>query len=65
MILFGRVSSIEVDNTIFKIVFPDKENLVSPPLQKADHVGILEVGNSVVVAFPSNDVSTGVIIGKI
>ena len=65
MILFGKVSSIEVDNSIFKIVFPDKENLVSPPLQKASHVGVLEVGDSVIVAFGSADVSSGVVIGKL
>ncbi len=62
MILLGNVSSIESG---YRVTFPDKENIVSPPLQTASHVGTLEVGENVVVVFTSNNIASGVIIGKI
>lgn len=62
MVLFGKVSSIEVDNTKFKVTFPDKENVVSPVISKAPHVGELTVGSNVIVACRPGDLSGGVII---
>lgn len=64
MILYGKISSIETDNTIFKVVFPDRENVVSPAIPKAEHVGLLTVGNNVAVIFSSKDLATGLIVAK-
>lgn len=63
MILKGKVSSIEITGT--RVVFPERENDVSPPLLKAAHVGVLQVGDSVVVVFFSTNMVDGVIIAKI
>jgi len=62
MVLYGKISSIEIDNTIFKVVFPDRENVVSPAIPKADHVGTLEIGDRVAVIFSSKDLTTGLIV---
>jgi len=64
MVLYGKISSIETDNTVFKVVFPNRENVVSPATAKAGHVGLLAVGDSVAVIFSSKDLATGLIIAK-
>jgi hypothetical protein len=62
MILKGKVSSVE--GTKARITFIDKENDVSSPLEKASHIGLLEVGDNVVVAFFSENMADGLIIAK-
>lgn len=62
MILRGKVSSIETGGT--RVTFPDKNNAVSSPLQKISSVGLLEVGNRVVVVFFSSNMKDALIIGK-
>jgi len=61
MILRGIVSSIEGG---YRVTIPDRDNVVSQPLAKADHVGNLEVGDNVIAVFFSNQLN-GVIIAKI
>ena len=60
MILRGNVSSIEGG---YRITIPDRENVVSQPMEKAEHVGTLEVGDDVIAVFFSNQLK-GVIIAK-
>lgn len=62
MVLKGKVSSIESAGV--RVVFPDRENTVSPLLKIASHVGPLEVGNDVAVIFFSNSMKDGLIIAK-
>lgn len=62
MILKGKVSSIETEGT--RVTFPDRNNTVSAPLAKTSSVGILEIGNDVVVVFFSDNMRDGIIIGK-
>lgn len=62
MVLYGKISSIVTDNTVFKVVFPDRENVVSPAIPKASHVGVLTIGDSVAVIFSSRDLATGLIV---
>jgi len=62
MLLRGKVSSIESSGT--RVTFPDKNNAVSAPLKKIDSVGLLEVGDNVLVAFFSNSMKDAIIIGK-
>lgn len=59
MIMRGKVSSIENDK--YRITYPDRENLVSKPLQKASHIGSLEIGNDVIVVYPDKS-NEGIII---
>lgn len=61
MILRCKVSSIE--NGKYKVTIPDRENVVSQPLIKAEHVGTLEIGDNVIAVFFSDQL-TGVIIAK-
>lgn len=60
MILRGIVSSLDGG---YRITIPDRENVVSQPLSKANHVGTLEVGDNVIAVFFSNQLD-GVIISK-
>ncbi|WP_041272384.1 hypothetical protein [Desulfitobacterium hafniense] len=62
MVLKGIVSSAESSG--IRVVFPDKENLVSAPLPAALNIGALDVGNKVVVVFFSDSLQDGVIIAK-
>lgn len=62
MILKGKVSSIETEGA--RVTFPDRNNTVSAPLTKTSSVGILEIGNDVVVVFFSDNMRDGIIIGK-
>lgn len=62
MIVKGKVSSIELNG--IRVVLPERENNVSPPLKTAHHVGELSVGNDVVVLFFSNSMVDGIIIAK-
>ena len=62
MVLKGIVSSIEETGT--RVAFPDKENTVSAPLQKVSSVGILGIGDNIVVVFFSNNMQEGLILAK-
>lgn len=62
MILKGIVSSIETDGT--RVTFPEKENAVSPPLQKVSCVNTLEVGNKVIVILFSDNMKDGLILAE-
>jgi len=62
MVLKGKISSI--DNG-YRVTFPDKEDVVSQVLDKAEHVGELEVGDEVIVVFFTWQLSGGVIIAKV
>jgi len=61
MILKGYVSSVEPDGV--RVVLPEKEKVVSPPLVVAGHVGPLQPGDNVVVAVFLS-LKDGVIIAK-
>jgi hypothetical protein len=60
--LKGIVSSIEPKG--IRVTFIDRNNVVSPPLSKAVHVGELQLGNNVVVEFFSDNMLDGLIIAK-
>ena len=62
MILKGKISSIDAG---YRVTFPDREDVVSQVLQKAAHVGDLDVGDDVVVVFFTGQLSGGVIIAKV
>jgi len=62
MILRGKISSIDDG---YRVTFPDREDVVSKILQKAAHVGELEVGDEVIVVFFTGQLSGGVIIAKV
>jgi len=62
MILKGKVSSIEGSKV--RVVFPDKMNSVSAPLDVAEHVGSLQTGDDVAVIFFSNSLKDGLVIAK-
>jgi len=61
VILKGKISSI--DNTGIRVILPDRDNAVTPPITKASHVGTLEVGDTVAVIF-FGSLSDGLIIAK-
>lgn len=62
MILKGFVSSIEEAG--IRVTIKDRDNIVSPPIKAAVHVGALEVGQSVAVVFFSDNMLDGLIIAK-
>jgi hypothetical protein len=62
MILKCKVSSIDSSGT--RVILLDRGNAVTPPIQTAAHVGVLEVGDIVAVVF-FNNFSDGLIIAKI
>lgn len=62
MTLKGIVSSTDINGT--RVTFPDRENTVSGPLKRAQHVGSLSVGDAVAVIFFSTNLSDGLIIAK-
>jgi hypothetical protein len=64
MILKGKVSSIE-DGKV-RVLFPDKANCVSAPLEAADHIDVdeLTIGNNVAVIFFADNLKDGLIIAK-
>lgn len=62
MFLKGFVTSTE--NNEARVTFPDRNNNVSPPLKIADHVGVLNINDSVAVMFFSNNMKDGLIIAK-
>ena len=57
----GKVSSLEGAKA--RVVFPDRENIVSNSLPIASHVTGLAVGDNVAVVF-FNGMSDGLIIAK-
>lgn len=61
MMFRGKVSSIEGGK--YRVTFPDRENIVSYPLIKAEHVGLLNIGDNVVVAFFAGSLD-GIIIAR-
>jgi hypothetical protein len=62
MNLKGVVSLKE--NNLYKVFFKDK-NFVSPHLLACSHVGELQVGDEVVVAFYNNNLGDGAIMGRL
>lgn len=58
---------IVVDNVGNKIrvTFPDISDSLTYDMDVSSHVGILEIGNNVIVAFYTDAFSDGVIIGKV
>ncbi len=58
---------IVVDNTSNKIrvTFPDISDSISYLLGVASHVGVLDIGSNVIVAFFTDSFNDGVIIGKV
>lgn len=60
--LKGVVSSIE--GNLVRVVLPERDNSVSPPLKVAVHVGELAVGDNVAVATFSGGLTDGLIIAK-
>lgn len=62
MTLYGTVSSIETDNQQFRVILETRDKVVSPVIPKAKHVGTLAVGDKVIVALKSLDLTSGVII---
>lgn len=58
----GKVSTI--DGAKARVVFPDRENIVSNPLLIASHVTDLTVGDNVAVEFFNGNMSDGLIIAK-
>ena len=61
MVLKCKVSSLDSSGT--RVILLDRGNAVTPPIATADHVGTLEVGDIVAVAFFGN-LSDGLIIAK-
>ena len=62
MSLKGKVSSIDCGGA--RVVFPDRENNVTPVLLIATHVPNLQVGDDVAVLFFSDNMLDGLIIAK-
>jgi len=62
MVLRGKVSSVEQEGV--RVVFPDKDNTVSPPLKTAAHIDSLQIGENVVVVFFTASMKDGLIIAK-
>ncbi len=62
MFLKGIVSSIETNEA--RITFKDRDNIVSPTLKIASHVGTLSINDTVAVIFFSKNMSDGLIIAK-
>lgn len=63
MILKGKVSSIEVAG--IRVILVDKDNVVTPPLVKASHIGTLHPGDDVTVVLFNGSMSDGQIIAKL
>ena len=57
--LKGFVSSNE--STGSRVTFPEKENVVSPPLQTFNGVTVFEIGTNVLVIFFSDNMKDGLI----
>ena len=65
MVLPGKISSFE--GSKIRVVFPDRNNVVSPPLPCVVTQPIVEliVGDTVVVGFTGAEIRNGVVIGKV
>lgn len=61
MFLKGIVTSNQNE---VRVTFLDRNNNVSPPLKIADHVGNLDINDTVAVIFFSNNMKDGLIIAK-
>lgn len=64
MTLKGYVSVADNISHTARIVFPDRENNVTPELPVAPHVGDLVPGDRVAVIFFSSNKTDGLIIAK-
>lgn len=62
MVLKGILTSFEQGKP--RVVFIDKEKIVSPPLNVAAHVTGLNINDNVAVIFFSNSMVDGLIIGR-
>lgn len=65
MIKKGIISSISESGNEATVILPNEDNVVTPMLPLARHIGEVEVGNICVVAFYETDVvnlADGVII---
>jgi hypothetical protein len=65
MIQKGIVSSLSENNIKARIVLPKFGQFVTPELQICPHVGEINIGDSVIVAFYDSDMQDGAIIGKV
>lgn len=61
MNLKGLVSSVDVANRTARVTFRDRDNVVTPEIRYAAHITVLEVGDTVAVAFFSSNLSDGII----
>lgn len=60
----GIVSTINNDNRKARVIFRDRDNVITPELPVAIHVGDLQVNDVVAVVFFSSGLSDGLIIAK-
>ena len=65
MVVIGKISSFEGNK--IRVVFEEKNNIVSPPLPVVITQPLVEllVGDSVVVGFTGSEIQKGVVLGKI
>jgi hypothetical protein len=59
----GTVSSVSTDYA--RVIFPEIDNIVSYELMICPHVGIINPGDFVLVAFWGDSFADGAIIGKV
>lgn len=65
MVIMGKISSFE--GSKIRVVFPERNNIVSPPLPSVINQPLVElmVGDTVVVGFTGAEIRDGVVLGKI
>lgn len=63
MIKKGTVTD-NVNNKI-RVTFPDISDSITYVMTTAGHIGALEIGNEVIVAFFNDTFSDGIIIGRV
>lgn len=65
MVILGKISSFEGNK--IRVVFPEKNNIVSPPLPSVVTQPLVElmIGDTVVVGFTGSEIQHGVVLGKV
>ena len=65
MVIKGKISSFE--GSKIRVVFPERNNIVSPPLPSVVVQPLIElmVGDTVVGGFTGAEIRDGVVLGKI
>lgn len=65
MVIMGKISSF--DGSKIRVVFPNRNNIVSPPLPSIIVHPLVElmVGDTVVVGFTGKEIQDGVVLGKV